>query len=349
MKMNIFNKPRFLAEWEEQDAVMIALPDESTDWNYILNEVKECYFNIAKAILESKQKLVVICASETEAKLLFEPLNNDAIIYIETKINDTWTRDYGIISVVENGKLKALDFGFNGWGLKFASNFDNLTNLKLKELGYIPDYLYINYRDFTLEGGSLETDGHGTLLTTSECLCSPNRNGGKTKNEIEDILSVRLGIDHFLWLDYGYLAGDDTDSHIDTLARICPNDTILYVGCRDVDDEHFESLLKMKMQLSSFRTKSGKEYNLIELPFPSPIFDNDGNRLPATYANYLVLNDRILYPTYNQPENDFKALHAIKTAFPKHDLIGVNCVALIKQHGSLHCSTMQIPKGLLNI
>lgn len=349
MNMKISNNTRFLAEWEEQDAILISLPNESTDWNYILDEVKECYLNIAKAILEGNEQLIVVCASKADAEALFEPLNNGSITYVETEINDTWTRDYGFISVIENGRLKALDFGFNGWGLKFASNFDNLINLKLAEKNILPIDSYENHRDFTLEGGSLETDGCGTLLTTSECLCSPNRNGGKTKKEIEHILSDRLGIDHFLWLDNGYLAGDDTDSHIDTLARICPNDTILFVGCKDIDDEHFEALLKMKMQLSEFRSKSGHNYNLIELPFPSPIYDDKGNRLPATYANYLVMNNRVLFPTYNQPENDFKALHAIKMAFPNHDVIGVDCIALIKQHGSLHCSTMQIPKGLLNI
>ena len=349
MKMNISNDRRFIAEWETQDAILIAIPDQTTDWNYILDEVKDCYFNICKAIIEGNQKLIVLTSSISDAKSLLSSLNQDLIIYVEAIINDTWTRDYGFISVTEDQYMKALDFEFNGWGLKFASNRDNLINLKLLNNGIIPQNSYINYRDFTLEGGSLETDGKGTLLTTSECLCSQNRNGGKSKIEIEEILSKRLGINHFLWLDHGYLAGDDTDSHIDTLARMCPNDTILYVGCRNVDDEHFEELLKMRMQLSSFCTQTGNKYNLIELPLPDPIFDNEGERLPATYANYLVMNDRVLVPTYNQEQNDSEAINKIKLAFPNHEIIGIDCCVLIKQHGSLHCSTMQIPKGLLNI
>lgn len=338
-----------MAEWERQDAVLIAIPDEATDWNYILEEVKTCYHEIAKAIIDGDENLIVLTRNHDDAKSLFADLNQTKIRYIKAEINDTWTRDYGFISVESNGELKALDFGFNGWGLKFASNFDNLINLKLSETPLLPSGSYVNYRDFTLEGGSLETDGKGTLLTTSECLCSPNRNGGKSKPEIEKKLSDRLGINHFLWLDYGYLAGDDTDSHIDTLARICPNDTIVYVGCRNFDDEHFEQLLKMKIQLSEMKTLEGKPFNLIELPFPDAIYDDEGLRLPATYANYLVMNSHILMPTYNQPENDRKACEAIKIAYPEHIIVPIDCRPLIKQHGSLHCSTMQIPAELLNL
>lgn len=340
---------RFLPEWEQQEAVVMALPDEHTDWAYMLEEVIRCYKEIAEEIIDSGEKLILLCRNKKFAAECMAELPQESIIYIEMPINDTWTRDYGFISVANNGEIKLLDFGFNGWGLKFASNNDNLANLNLCKLKYISDDKYVNYRDFVLEGGSLETDGKGTLLTTTKCLCSDNRNGGKSKEEIEAILGKRLGINHFLWLDYGYLAGDDTDSHIDTLARLCPNDSILYVGCRDIDDEHFEELLKMKAQLMTFKTSEGNPYNLIELPMPDPIYDETGERIPATYANYLVLNDRVLLPTYNQPNNDILATNLLKVVYGDKEIIPIDCTALIKQHGSLHCSTMQVPKDALNL
>ena len=338
---------RMLAEWEKQDAIIMALPHKETDWLYMLDEVWDCYLNIAKAILDAEQKLILLVNDKTQASELLKDLPFDNIMMINLQTNDTWTRDYAFISIDSTDGLKAIDFGFNGWGLKFASNHDNLVNLNLKNINLIPSDSYINLRHFICEGGSLETDGKGTLLTTSKCLCSENRNGGLSKNEVEKVLSHELGITNFLWLDYGYLAGDDTDSHIDTLARICPNDTILYVGCRNIDDEHFEALTNMRIQLESFRSKDGKPYHLIELPLPDPIFDEDGERLPATYANYLILNNRILMPTYNQHENDRIAIEMAKIAFPNYQIIPIDCNALIKQHGSLHCSTMQVPKGLL--
>ena len=245
-------------------------------------------------------------------------------------------------------RLRALDFGFNGWGLKFAADRDNLVNLHLKEKFIILPDAYRNERDFILEGGSLESDGAGTILTTSECLQSPNRNGGKSKGELNEILASRLGAEHVLWLDYGSLAGDDTDSHIDTLCRIAPSNSILFTGCRNIDDEHFETLLKMRAQLTLFRTPEGEPYNLIELPFPDAIYDEEGYRLPATYANYLVTPTHIFMPTYGQPMNDDLACRMVKVAFPDHEVIGVDCTTLIKQHGSLHCATMQIPAGIFN-
>ena len=270
------------------------------------------------------------------------------IVPLQIPYNDTWTRDYGPITAERNERLRALDFGFNGWGLKFASDRDNLVNLRLSELFVIEPEVYRNERDYILEGGSIESDGNGTILTTSRCLLSPNRNGGKTRNQVNDILAERLGADHVLWLDYGALIGDDTDSHIDTLARMAPNDTILFTGCRNVDDPQFEELLKMRAQLTLFRNLDGEPYNLIELPLPDPIFDEEGNRLPATYANYLVTPTHLFMPVYSQPANDKLACMTASIAFPDHEIVPVECTTLLKQHGSLHCATMQIPQNLFN-
>ena len=198
-----------------------------------------------------------------------------------------------------------------------------------------------------LEGGSIESDGCGTLLTTTECLTAPNRNEPMDKAEIEGYLVKLFNLKQVLWLDHGYLAGDDTDSHIDTLARICPNDTITYVQCLDKEDEHYEALHLMEEQLKTFRTLEGNEYLLLPLPMASPIFDEDGERLPATYANFLVMNTAVLYPTYNQPQNDQMAKAVLQQAFPNREIVGIDCQALIKQHGSLHCITMQYPVGVI--
>lgn len=339
---------RLIAEWEGCRSVLLALPESHTDWNYILDEARDQYRRIILALTSNGLHCVVLTADKVSAETLLAECDQSLLTLIEMDYNDTWTRDYGPISVERGDRLRALDFGFNGWGLKFASDNDNLVNLRLKERFVIMPETYRNERDFTLEGGSIETDGHGTLLTTSLCLCSENRNGGRDKSALNDILNDRLGVDHVLWLDYGALAGDDTDSHIDTLCRMAPDNTILFTGCRDMDDPHFEELLKMRAQLTMFRTPEGEPYNLVELPLPSPVYDENGDRLPASYANYLVTPDRIFMPTYSQPENDMLACHTVKVAFPDHEVVPVECSTLIKQHGSLHCATMQIPDNLFN-
>lgn len=339
---------RMLAEWESQAGVLLTLPASHTDWDYILPEAIDQYQRLVKALTDHGMHVLLICRERVEAERILSECKQNLITYIEAEYNDTWIRDYGPISVVRGERCRALDFGFNGWGLKFASDKDNLMNLSLKDKHVILPDVYRNERDFILEGGSIETDGSGTILTTSRCLCSPNRNGGKSKTELNEILSNRLGADHILWLDYGALDGDDTDSHIDTLARLAPQDTIIFTGCRDFDDSHFEELLRMRAQLTLFRTPEGEPYNLIELPLPSPVLDADGSRLPATYANYLVTDKVLFMPTYAQPANDMLAAQMLKIAFPHHEIVGVDCRTLLRQHGSLHCATMQVYPNYFN-
>ena len=206
---------------------------------------------------------------------------------------------------------------------------------------------YTDHLDFVLEGGSIESDGHGTLLTTSECLLSANRNDRLNRADIEERLKAFLHVERILWLDHGYLSGDDTDSHIDTLARFCPDQTIAYVKCEDRKDEHYEALARMEEQLRTFRTLQGTPYRLVALPMPEAIFDEDGQRLPATYANFLVVNGAVLMPTYHQPALDEQARKALQKAFPQHEVVGIDCRPLIRQHGSLHCCTMQFPVPVL--
>jgi agmatine deiminase len=245
---------------------------------------------------------------------------------------------------MENTRPRLLDFGFNGWGLKFPADRDNQVNRRLLAAGIFA--VPCTSIGLVLEGGSLESDGEGTLLTTSECLLNPNRNPHLDRPALERELARELGVTHFLWLDHGYLAGDDTDSHIDTLARLAPDETILYVSCPDASDEHFAALGAMHDQLAGFRTRQGAPYRLIPLPWPTPRCDDTGQRLPATYANFLVINGAVLVPTYADGQ-DATALATIGKAFPGREVVGIDCRPLILQHGSLHCVTMQLPKGIL--
>jgi agmatine/peptidylarginine deiminase len=231
--------------------------------------------------------------------------------------------------------------------MKFAANFDNQINRRLVEQSvFNADVVYENQLSFVFEGGSIESDGEGTLLTTSDCLLSPNRNDGMSKAQIEAHLLACFGADRVLWLDNGYLEGDDTDSHIDTLARLCSPSSIAYVQCTDTNDVHFEALRKMEEELQNFRTAQGKPYELIALPM-TPALYYEGDRLPATYANFLIVNGAVLVPTYGL-STDAQALSQMSIAFPNHEIVPIRCEVLVKQHGSLHCVTMQFPAGVLS-
>lgn len=329
------------AEWHPQSFIQLTWPHQDTDWSYMLDEVEECFLNLAREIA-SRQPLLLVAPEFPKALENFEFKEN--VFYVECPTNDTWARDHGFISLLnEQEEVRLVDFCFNGWGMKFAACKDNLINSQLVK-GSLLNGTYQNCRNFVLEGGSIESDGEGTLLTTSLCLLAPNRNDTLDKQEIEDYLKKNFNLKQVLWLDHGYLAGDDTDSHIDTLARLCPDHTICYVQCTDTEDEHYTELKKMEEQLKEFRTLDNEPFRLLGLPMPEAIFDEDGERLPATYANFLIMNDAVLYPTYDQPENDRKAACVLQEAFPEKEIVGVDCRALIKQHGSLHCVTMQYPR-----
>lgn len=336
------NKIFFPAEWYEQAGVMITFPHEKTDWNYMLEESQACFLHIAKQIA-LREKLLVVAPSKNDVEILFSQfeVNMQNVTIFECETNDTWARDHSFITLLRNEKPLLLDFCFNGWGKKFSSNLDDKINYALFSSNILKGE-YENRLDFVLEGGSIESDGRGTLLTTSKCLLADNRNY-MSKSEVETYLKKYLFVERVLWLDYGELEGDDTDGHIDTLARFCSCDTIAYVQCKDKNDSHFSELKKMEQQLQSFRTLEGKPYNLLPLPMVDKIEEN-GERLPATYANFLIMNNAVLMPSYGQEKNDIKAKDVLQKAFPEKEIVLVDCRALIKQHGSLHCVTMQFPK-----
>ena len=350
----------FPAEWNRQWAVQLTWPHAETDWKPYLEEITHTYLEMARAI--AARELLIVVAQDAEAvsaRLASEGIDMSRVIVHACPTNDTWARDHGFLVLAEEpasgdacSAKQFLDFKFNGWGEKFEADKDNAINRSL--FATISDRYpcgsgmskptvgYQSHLDFVLEGGSIESDGKGTVLTTSCCLLAPHRNQPLTRSQIEEQLKARLQAKRILWIDHGHLTGDDTDGHIDTLVRMAPDDTLLYMGCDDPRDEQFDDLKAMEAQLKTLLTADGKPFRLLKLPSPSPVYD-EGERLPATYANFLVINGAVLVPTYAQPGTDREALRVIQQAFPDREMIPIDSRTIIRQHGSIHCCTMQFP------
>lgn len=341
---------KFYAEWEKQDAILLSFPHKDSDWNPYLGEVSLLYCKIIVEILKV-ESCILVCKNKIETEnFIINYFSKNTLdksllkrLYCVTlPSNDTWARDFGGITIKKGKKNCVLDYGFNGWGLKFASNFDNQITQSLGDLGVFSH----KTKKLILEGGSIDGNGDGILLTNTQCLLEKNRNPFYDKKEIEKILKKDLGIKKILWLNSGYLSGDDTDSHIDTLARFVDKNTIVYVQCNDINDEHFEALDKMEAEIKTLRNTNNKPFKCIPLPFVSAKYYG-GERLPATYANFLFINGAILLPIYNDA-NDNVAIKILQESCPKHKIIPIDCSILIRQHGSLHCITMQFPKNTIN-
>lgn len=341
-----------IPEWERQDAVLIAWPHAESDWARILPEIEACYIEIARTILRY-EPLIVLSTDPDRVVRLVGQEHNHRLLPVEIDYNDTWCRDYAPIafrvSLDDGPEIKALsDFTFNGWGMKFASDKDNLVSRCLY-LGrtFADDVEIFNRLLLVLEGGSLESDGRGTILTTYDCIYEPNRNPGFDEEELRAMLTEALGAERLLMLRNGELEGDDTDGHVDTLARFISDRAIAYVCCEDTTDAHYHALKRMEGELRELRNADGEPYELIPLPLPKPIYEDDGHRLPATYANFLFVNGALLVPTYAD-EADAPVLERLRRALPDREVVGIDCRTLIRQHGSLHCATMQLPEGFVN-
>lgn len=342
------NRFRLPAEWEPQWGILLTWPHEFTDWKPYLDDILKTMNQMAREIIKYENVMIVA----QEPNLIDKDLQeNERVLITSFSTDDTWARDHGPITLLDKdgGKPCWLDFLFNGWGDKFFAKYDNMVPLKLWSsfIPFIEQVEYDSHQDFVLEGGSIESDGKGTLFTTSQCLLAPHRNQPLTREEIAEQLIRRLHIERVVWLDHGNLIGDDTDGHIDTIVRIAPDDTLLYVGCDNPQDEQYEDFLALEQQLQTLRTKDGKPYRLLKLPMPEAIYEESGtgqDRLPATYANFLILNGAVLVPVYGQPTNDERALSIIQQAFPGRTMIPIDSRTIIRQHGSVHCLTMQIPQ-----
>ncbi len=331
------------AEWAPQQAVMLTWPREDGDFAHHFDQVEINFLEIARQISRFEPVWINYCG---EPESLRRQLSSSGARLDHIKIHkvasdDVWARDHGPITVVNaQQQLIHLDFCFNGWGGKFDASRDNEISTSLNAIGALPGQ--IESLDFVLEGGAIEVDGRGTLLTTERCLLAKTRNPAMNREDIEGFLKSRLGLERIHWLKHGDLLGDDTDGHIDTIARFCDEHTIAYQACEDVDDAHYADLQALEQELRALRQSDGRPYRLIPLPLPSAIVDEDGKRLPAGYANFLILNGALLVPVYGVAQDE-AALDLLRPLFPAREVIGVNCRPLIQQYGSLHCVTMQIP------
>jgi len=335
------------AEWAPQDAILLCWPHESMDWAPILGEVEPVFTQIA-SIISSDQPVIIIARDHSHQTVIERLLGNSTtnqnnIKWLHQTNNDTWCRDFGPITIRRDAVTIALDYHFNGWGNKFESAMDNLTTTQLKAEGILN--CDVETIDMVLEGGSIDSDGIGSLLTTEQCLLSPERNPELNKQLIEDLLKQQLGCERIIWLKSGQLDGDDTDSHVDNLARFCNPNTIAYTSCSDPHDIHYQSLKQMENELNALRTTDNQLYQLIAMDIPAAIYDHE-QRLPASYVNFLITNNHVLMPTFNDP-NDNINLAKLQSVFTDRKVIGINSEAIIKQSGSIHCLTMQLSKGSL--
>ena len=354
------------AEWHRQAFVQLTWPHEDTDWRPYLDDITETFVQIAKAVVQYEPLVVAARCPDMVRSLLVESLDGDEMSRVsvyECDNDDTWARDHAFITLVRqageassdvagsdagsrpSAPCRLLDFRFNGWGEKFAADKDNRINKTLYDYGVFRGER-VDCDDFVLEGGSIESDGRGTVLTTSMCLMAPHRNQPMTQAEVEQVLKDRLCARKIVWLDHGQLIGDDTDGHIDTIVRVCPDNTLLYVGCYDESDPQYADFKALETQLRGVTDADGKPFRLLRLPMPSAVYDGD-DRLPATYANFLVINGAVIVPTYAQEENDARALSLVAEAFPGYDIIGIDSRTIVRQHGSIHCLTMQYPEEVL--
>jgi agmatine/peptidylarginine deiminase len=337
---------RFPAEWEPQSAVLIAWPHADTDWAARLGDVEETYIALVAALVRYTRVMVCVADQDlqtyAEARLRSARVDLSRVQFVEVDYDDTWLRDSGPITLRTPDGFRLLDFRFTGWGGKFEASRDDQLIERLVDAGVFADAARTSI-DFALEGGAIETDGAGTLLTTWTCL--HERHPDLSRTAIDKRLRDWLQQDRVLWLDHGYLEGDDTDAHIDTLARFAPEDAIVFQACDDESDSHHAELLAMAEDIAALRTRDEEPYRLFPLPWAKPILD-EGRRLAASYANFLIVDGAVLMPAYGDPADDAAAA-VMAQAFPGRDIVQVPCRSLIWQNGSLHCITMQLPQGLI--
>jgi agmatine deiminase len=339
---------RLPAEWETQAGVMLTWPHAQGDWAEVLASVEPVFVAIATAIAR-RENLLVNCADADLAArirrtLVAQGVPEHRLFLSLTPSNDTWARDHGPLTVSVNSHPRLLDFRFNGWGNKYPADKDDAINRRLSASGWFDD-IPLDAVDLVLEGGSIDSDGEGSLLTTSACLLQPQRNPGLSRQDLETRLRTLFGVERLLWLEHGCIEGDDTDGHVDMLARFASPTTIIYQRCDEPDYGCYTALQAMEQELRNFRDNRGRPYHLVALPWPQPKTDADGARMPASYANFLLINGAVLMPTYRDPA-DALAARLLQACFPDRELLAIDCLPLIQQHGSLHCVTMQFPDGI---
>jgi agmatine deiminase len=342
------NQLKLLPEWAAQDGVLLAWPHPQSDWLPFLPRIEQVYCELVFHVTRFEH-VVLLChttelADVARGKLTARGVNLQRVHLLTVPYNDTWLRDSGPITVADDAQVRTCDFRFNGWGGKFDAALDDRICHALSQLALFKAQ-YKAY-DLILEGGSIDSDGEGTLLTTRQCLLTETRNPGMQTGDYDTFFTAEFGIQRVLWLAHGELQGDDTDGHVDMLARFCDANTIAYTSCEHKEDVHYASLAALETELTNLRTASGQPYTLVPLPIPQAIHNQDGRRLPASYANFLIINEAVLVPLY-EDANDEMVLQRLQGCFPDREVIGISARAIIEQFGSLHCLTMQLPHGVL--
>lgn len=342
------NSRRFPAEWENQQGILLCFPHNGNDWPGKYGAIQWAFVEFIKKVTTFEEVVLVVADENLKAKVIgmleIAEVNLEAISFIIHKTNRSWMRDSGPIIVKNGSKREALNFNFNGWAKYKNFQLDKFVPSKVAEALELP-LTHVTYKGkpIILEGGAIETNGKGTLITSEECLLHPTiqvRNPDFTKADYEAIFKEYLGITNVIWLGNG-IEGDDTHGHIDDLCRFVNENTVVTIVESDVKDSNYKPLQDNLKRLQNAKLEDGKPLNIIALPMPKRIIF-DGLVLPASYANFLILNNCVLVPTFNDA-NDRIALNVLSKCFPNREIIGINAIDLIWGFGTLHCLSQQIP------
>jgi agmatine deiminase len=351
---------RMPAEWEQHTATWIAWPHNASDWPGRFQPIPWVYAEIVRQLAAVEQVHILVQNAETEKRARGvlkraqvstgsgAPSRTGSVFFHRWPTNRVWTRDSGPIFVKSGGALAITNWKFNAWAKYPDWELDNALPERVAELLQLPSFTpAVTLADGTrhelvLEGGSIDTNGDGVLLTTEECLLSPvqQRNPGVSREQLEHAFHDYLGIEQVLWMNRG-IAGDDTHGHVDDITRFVDRNTIVTVVETQREDENHHPLAENLDRLRNARNREGQPFRVVELPLPSPVIF-EGQRLPASYANFYVANGLVLVPTFNDA-NDRHALNTLAELFPRHRVVGIHCVDFIWGLGALHCMTQQQP------
>ncbi|QZK90221.1 agmatine deiminase family protein [Flavobacterium sp. CHNK8] len=343
------NTRRFPAEWEKQQGMLLCFPHNGKDWPGKYEAVQWAFVEFIKKVATFETVFLVVADENQKIKVntMLETAHVELtnVSYIIHKTNRSWMRDSGPIIIKNGTEREALNFNFNGWAKYKNIQLDKFVPAKVGEFLNIPvTQVMYKGKPVIVEGGAIDVNGRGTLLTSEECLMHPDiqvRNAGFTKEDYEAVFKEYLGVTNVIWLGDG-IEGDDTHGHIDDLCRFVNEDTIVTIVENDPLDKNYKPLQDNLKRLQNAKLENGKSPIIVALPMPKKV-EFDGLRLPASYANFLILNQSVLVPTFND-SNDRKALNILAECFPDREIIGINATDFIWGFGTLHCLSQQIPK-----
>jgi agmatine deiminase len=332
------------AEWAPHRATWLSWPHNRETWPAQLEQVRSVWVRMVAALSPHEQVYLLVNDDQTRqevtARLKTSGAAMDQVSVLSIPTVDVWMRDYGPTFVTrdrEENPLAINDWIFNGWGGKYKS-YDEDDRIA-KEIATLLGIPVFN-RGIVLEGGSIEVNGCGTCLTTEQCLLNKNRNRHLNRGQLEQLLKDSLGVSHVIWLGEG-IAGDDTDGHVDDIARFINSTTVACVLERNSTDENYTPLQENYERLQSARDQNGKSLSIIPLPSPASVY-HQSTRLPASYANFYIANEVVLVPTFDDP-HDGEALGILKDLFPDRKIVGLRCLDVVAGLGAIHCVTQQEP------